>query len=67
VLKGHDAITDTHPYWDEGAPQSMLVDEVETLWEAIAERDDWQPLEEKIRAVRRMGDAHGPAPTPWGT
>ena len=35
----------------------MLIEEVETIWEAIAERDDWAPFEEKITAVRRMGDA----------
>ncbi len=45
-----------HPYWS-GEPCSMLIDEVETLWSAIDERDDWQPLHEKIAAIRTMGDA----------
>lgn len=39
------------------APCSMLIDEVETIWAAIAERDNWQPLSAKIAEVRRYGDA----------
>ena len=35
----------------------MLIDEVEAIWSAIAERDDWQPFEDKVRAIRRMGEA----------
>jgi len=35
----------------------MPIDEVETLWAAIAEHDDWRPLETKLAAIRRMGDA----------
>lgn len=44
------------PYWS-GAPCSMLIDEVETLWSAIDQRDDWAPLHAKLAAVREMGDA----------
>ncbi|MBU1756594.1 MAG: YdiU family protein [Alphaproteobacteria bacterium] len=57
---------DGHPYWSDPAPQSMLIDEVEALWSAIEQRDDWQPLENKIAAIRRMGEAHGAPPTPAG-
>ena len=49
--KGRD-----HPYWS-GVPCSMLIDEVETLWSAIAERDDWTPLHAKVAAIREMGVA----------
>jgi len=42
----------------------MLIDEVEAIWSAIAERDDWQPLHDKIAAVRRMGAALGEPPRP---
>lgn len=45
-----------HPYWS-GMPCSMLIDEVETLWSAIAERDDWTPLHAKVAAIRAMGAA----------
>ncbi|HEX6740673.1 MAG TPA: YdiU family protein [Sphingomicrobium sp.] len=47
----------THPYWSDAEPCSMHIDEVEAIWSAIAERDDWRPFEEKVRAIRRMGEA----------
>lgn len=46
-----------HPYWSLPEPCSMLIDEVEALWAAIAERDDWAPLHAKIAAIRHMGEA----------
>lgn len=57
---------DEHDYWADGQPQSMLIEEVETIWSAIDQRDDWQPLQEKIARTRRMGEAHGRAPSPLG-
>ncbi len=47
----------THHYWSDGGPCSMHIEEVESLWTAIAERDDWRPFEAKIDAIRRMGEA----------
>jgi serine/tyrosine/threonine adenylyltransferase len=47
----------SHPYWSGAAPCSMHVEEVEAIWSAIAERDDWQPFDEKVRAIRQMGEA----------
>jgi uncharacterized protein YdiU (UPF0061 family) len=47
----------THPYWSEAAPCSMHIDEVEAIWTAIATGDDWQPFEDKVRAIRRMAEA----------
>lgn len=46
-----------HPYWSDANPCSMLIDEVEGIWSAIAEADNWQPLYQKIAAIRRMGEA----------
>tara|TARA_B100000378_G_C18043844_1_gene411399 strand:+ start:739 stop:2148 length:1410 start_codon:yes stop_codon:yes gene_type:complete len=66
ILDAYEPTGADHAYWNEGAPQSMLIDEVESIWSAIDERDDWQPLYEKVVALRRMGDAHGPAPLPAG-
>jgi uncharacterized protein YdiU (UPF0061 family) len=31
----------------------------EAIWAAIAQADDWQPLDDKVRAIRRMGGAMG--------
>lgn len=46
-----------HPYWSDAEPCSMHIDEVEAIWAAIAESDDWSPFNAKIDAVRRLGDA----------
>ena len=46
-----------HAYWSDEAPCSMHIEEVEAIWSAIDERDDWAPLEAKIAVVRRMGEA----------
>jgi uncharacterized protein YdiU (UPF0061 family) len=54
-----------HPYWSGDGPNSMHIDEVEAIWAAIAERDDWQPLHDKVAAARAMGEAHGVAPRPY--
>jgi len=55
-LDGRAAPT-THPYWSDEAPCSMHIDEVEAIWAAIADGDDWRPFNDKVAAVRRMGEA----------
>ena len=47
-----------HPYWADAEPCSMHIDEVEAIWAAIDEKDDWAPLHAKVAAIRRMGEAH---------
>jgi uncharacterized protein YdiU (UPF0061 family) len=37
------------------APETMVIGEVEEIWAAIAERDDWSPLGAKIDALRAQG------------
>lgn len=66
ALQGYGRLPSDHPYWADETPQSMLIEEVETIWAAIAERDDWTPLKAKIAAIRRLGEAHGPPPKPQG-
>ena len=56
-LLGSREVARSHTYWSDAEPCSMHIDEVEAIWSAIAESDDWQPFEEKVRAVRRMGEA----------
>lgn len=62
ALAGSVAIGEAHEYWSDDEPQAMLIDEVEAIWAAIADRDDWRPLEDKIAALRRMGEALGQTP-----
>lgn len=60
-------VTDcSHDYWRGDRPQSMVIDEVEAIWSAIDERDDWAPLHSKVAELRRMGEAHGSALEPQG-
>lgn len=66
ALAGYEAADSGHPYWAGEAPERMLIDEVEAIWAAIADHDDWQPLADKVAALRAMGEAHGPAPAPAG-
>jgi hypothetical protein len=47
----------THSYWSENEPCSMHIEEVEEIWSAIADHDDWQPFNNKVKAIRLMGDA----------
>ncbi len=48
-----------HAYFANAAPCTMLIDEVEAIWAAIAEGDDWAPLEAKLEAIAQMREAHG--------
>lgn len=66
ALSAYQPVAEMHPYWSDPEPQSMLISEVEAIWAAIDEGDDWGPLERKVAALRRMGEAHGPAPIPAG-
>ena len=62
---GGRTVTPSHPYWSDPDPCSMPIEEVEAIWSAIDDRDDWQPFEAKVAAMRRMGDAmrqDAPAP-----
>ncbi len=56
LLEGREQPT-THAYWRDEQPCSMHIEEVEEIWSAIADFDDWQPFDNKVKAVRRMGEA----------
>jgi uncharacterized protein YdiU (UPF0061 family) len=48
-----------HSYFARPAPCTMLIDEVEAIWAAIAERDDWSAFGEKLRRIAEMRQAYG--------
>jgi uncharacterized protein YdiU (UPF0061 family) len=50
------------PYFDAGGPCTLLIDETESIWSAIDQRDDWGPFEAKIQEVRAMADTSGAPP-----
>lgn len=54
------------PYWSGSEPCTMLIDEVEAIWRAVDEGDDWTPVINKVEAVRAMAIAHGKPPPATG-
>jgi uncharacterized protein YdiU (UPF0061 family) len=56
ALEGREEVS-RHAYWSDPDPCSMHIEEVESVWSAIAENDDWGPFERKVGAIRRMGEA----------
>ncbi|MGN6848207.1 MAG: protein adenylyltransferase SelO family protein [Sphingomicrobium sp.] len=56
LLRGRETAA-SHPYWSNESPCSMHIEEVEAIWSPIAERDDWQPFNNKVKAIRLMGEA----------
>ena len=66
ILSTYEPTDTSHDYWSDSHPQSMLIEEVEEIWASIDKGDDWSLLEDKISALRRMGEAHGDPPAPQG-
>jgi len=52
-----------HPHFQKPKAVSLTIDEVEALWVPIAAGDDWQPLTDKITAIRSMRAALAGPPT----
>jgi len=48
-----------HAYWQHDRPVTLVIDEIEALWDAIDQRDDWQPFAERVAALRVLGEASG--------
>lgn len=51
-----------HPYFARERPCTMLVEDVEALWEPIAARDDWSAFEAKRADIVLMAEAYGGRP-----
>ena len=47
------------PYLQGAQPCGMLIGEVEAIWAAIAERDDWSLFQAKLADIAEMGTALG--------
>jgi len=66
ALAGYQPCREPDLLWAEADPPSLVIDVVETLWSAIAERDDWEPLWRHLAAIRRLASALGEPPTAAG-
>jgi uncharacterized protein YdiU (UPF0061 family) len=47
-----------HPYYERAEPCSLLIDEIETIWSGIAERDDWSLFDAKLAAIAELRSAN---------
>ncbi|MEO5587593.1 MAG: protein adenylyltransferase SelO family protein [Novosphingobium sp.] len=65
-LKDYRASERDDPLWQTAEPPTLVIDEVERIWEAIDQRDDWTALTEHVTAIRALGQALGPAPIAAG-
>jgi serine/tyrosine/threonine adenylyltransferase len=62
IRRGIDAravTTRVHPYFERDRPVTLVIDEVEALWSAIAERDDWSGFDAKIGDIATLRAALG--------
>lgn len=48
-----------HPALHTHTPVGLLIEEIETLWDAIADHDDWRPLAAKLVSIAAWADAVG--------
>jgi uncharacterized protein YdiU (UPF0061 family) len=48
-----------HPYFTRSEPEELLYDEIEAIWAAIAQADDWAPFEAKLAAIDAARRAWG--------
>lgn len=54
-------------FWNQDTAPGVLIDEVERVWAAIDEQDDWSALHAKVLDIRELGRHLGPAPRPQGS
>ncbi len=47
----------SNPYFAQSEPEELLVEEIEAIWNAIADRDDWTPFEAKLAAISQAARA----------
>ncbi|MXP13737.1 YdiU family protein [Altererythrobacter confluentis] len=66
ALEGYEPVEEAAMDRDNEPVQSMLIDEVESIWSAIDRSDNWEPLHAKIAAIRRLGNVLGQPPQPAG-
>lgn len=46
-----------HPYFAGGRPASLLIEEVEAIWDAIASGDDWRPFNQAMAQIENARQA----------
>jgi uncharacterized protein YdiU (UPF0061 family) len=49
----------SHPMFSRPDPEMLLIDEIEAIWAAIADQDDWAPFNAKLVRLDALRDAYG--------
>lgn len=44
----------SHPYFSNLKPETLLIDEIESIWSLIEKNDDWSLFEKKIQSIRSI-------------
>lgn len=60
TLEGYDALAPQaleHPYFQDGAPCTLLAEEVDALLVQVADQDDWSALGHAVQRIDRMAEA----------
>lgn len=57
TFKTRDPARLNHAVFQRPDPVTLLIDEIETLWDAIAKDDDWAPFEVKLAEIEDYGRA----------
>jgi uncharacterized protein YdiU (UPF0061 family) len=57
ILRGYAPVNASDYYWASNPVCSMLIDEVEMIWDTIAQKDDWQPLYQKLAHIQGVRKA----------
>jgi len=66
LLRCYSPSTVDHELWSEPEPPSLVIETVESIWEAIDRLDDWSRLNSCVVSIRRFGEALGEPPAPAG-
>ena len=48
-----------HLYFERPTPASLVIEEIERVWGAIADHDDWAPYEAKLNEIAALREALG--------
>ena len=46
-----------HAYFQRSTPETLLINEIETLWDAIADHDDWSLFQAKLNGIAMKREA----------
>ena len=49
-----DGVTTESAYFEDDRPCTLLIEEIESVWDKIADSDDWSAYEAKLDAIEEM-------------